>query len=133
MASDGTESVEATVTYEVLDTTRDTGDPVFRVRVQETGSKMDAILDRAERVIRVWHVRSERRGDMSQMLDGLVSELGWTDVCFLSPLDDLKEDGATRLIDRLDGFEKVTETIKRPDGKREKQDRYVGTWAVGSS
>lgn len=119
-----------TVTYEGLDRTEDTGDPVIRVRVRGTPSKMDTILDRENRTINVWHVNSERTGDMKRMLNGVVSQLGWTSVCFLSPLDDLKADHQTQLKDRLDGFEPTTETIEHPDGREEEQLRYVGEWNV---
>lgn len=117
---------------ELLARTDDTDDPVVRLSFEDTGSFMVVILPGDEPgELRVANVASRRRGDMKLMLDEAVAQTGRSVVMFLTPLDDLKEPGATTLIERLEGFEEgVVEGVELPDGRVEDIEFYRGEWRV---
>ena len=117
-----------TVTFAGIATTEDTGDPVIRASITDTKSYMDMILDRAEQTIRVWLVESQSQGDMKRMLDETVTQVGWNDVIFLSPLDDKKFDALPTLKERLQGFEKRVEEHESPEGELFEQEQYISRW-----
>lgn len=121
------------IAYGTIATTRDTNDPVMKVKKGE--STMTFIIDSQAECVNVWHVESENDGDFKAMMDDLISSLKVNWVQFISPFGDQekqvanevysrmgveKEAGfevgedATHLSDVLDGFERVEE---QHDGK----------------
>lgn len=119
------------LTFDRLATTEDSADPVIHAELPDTASYANIIycgsLDPAE--LRVAHVASRRQGDMAVILDEVVEQTGVTLVRFLTPLDELKDDGATNLMDRLDGFTEATETVTH-DGDELEVESYVGEWRL---
>lgn len=117
------------LTFDRLATTEDSTDPVIHAELPDTESYANIIycgsLDPAE--LRVAHVASRRQGDMAVILDEVVEQTGVTLVRFLTPLDGLKDEGATKLMDRLDGFTEAVETVTH-DGDELEVESYVGEW-----
>lgn len=120
------------LTFEQIDTTEDTGDPVIQADLPDTGSWLIVIPDPFPdpECLRVQQVDSKRRGDMKTMLDEIVTQLGQTTLRFMNPLDELKSGDAPRLKDRLYGFESDRETFEKPSGEEITVETYVGEWVV---
>lgn len=118
------------LTFERIATTEDTGDPVIHATFSDVGSFANIVVDQEDELLRVTHVDSEVRGDMKRILDEVVEQIGWTRVRFMLPLDDMKAEGTQKLIDRLNGFEKMIEEVESPDGDTMKVDSYDGEWKI---
>lgn len=119
------------LTYEKIATTEDTDDPVINAKLEDTGSWMNIIVDSEDEIIRVAHVVSKRKGDMSTILDDVVQQLELDHVQFVHPLDDmLGREPGERLLDKLHGFEERTLDISDHERPVDQIDVYEGTWQL---
>lgn len=116
------------LTFNRINTTEDTGDPVIRAELEDVGSRMDFIVLSDENLIRVWYVQSKHKGDMKIMLDEVTNQLGFNNVDFLEP------DTSHELFDKsieevLDGFERKEEIVDRTsEGDPIKSTYLTGKW-----
>lgn len=142
------------LSFEQIAQTQDTGDPVIRGALEDTGSWVTFTPDPYPdpEVIRIQHVESKHRGDMATMLDEIVTQLDQQTVRFMNPLDDLEESFDTShpnslrptpgmvsgdasapgqenesLLDRLHGFEPDVERFTHK-GEEIEIESYVGEW-----
>jgi hypothetical protein len=119
------------VNAEIIARTEDTDDPVCEIKLEDSGSFIHTIVDHQEECIRIMMVESRVKGDMSRLLDTWVKQFEYDEVRFMNPLDELKT--GEKLIDKLDGFEKMTEEISeemKKDTGHDKVEAYVGEWEV---
>ena len=127
--TDDSERPSRRLSFEKIAETEDTGEPVIEARFEDTASFLNVILDQENEVLRVAHVQSNYQGDMKRMMDEIVSQIGWNDVRFLTPLTEF----GSPLEDRLEGFEKQTEELPDDAPAKEHQQEIevlVGTWEV---
>lgn len=116
------------LTFNRINTTEDTEDPVIRAELEDVGSRMDFIVLPDENLIRVWYVQSKHKGDMKIMLDEVTNQLGFNNVDFLEP------DTSHELFDKsieevLDGFERKEEIVDRTsEGDPIKSTYLTGKW-----
>lgn len=86
-----------------------TAHSVFHAEFDDTGSWLRFIPDSERDVLRITHVESRLKGDMSTIIDHIVPQVETNNVRFMIPLDG-------PLSDKLNDFELVEETLPGPDG-----------------
>lgn len=134
------------LTFEQIDTTHDTGDPVIQAQLQDTNSLAIFTINYHWDAVMIHLVDSFREGDMSVLLDEIVRQAPTSGgnsgfVVFTNPLDwspyESDRVGDRGLFDKLDGFEKTEiEPEELPDDGAEVPTgdavrAYVGVWHAG--
>ena len=97
------------ITIEQIDTTRDTGEPVFRAE-SDRAECIFVFPREADRDMIIHNIRSEERGGMSELLDHICRKYECSLLRFSTPLNDI-------LYDRLHGFEEKSEMVDTTNGE----------------
>lgn len=113
------------LSYDRIATTEDTGDPVIRAELEDTGSYVNVIVA-GDGIIRIANVESRYQGDMKTIVDDLVDQLETERIWFMNPLTEF----GSNLEQRLHGFEKKTVDIHSPGTDVDKIEVLEGEWLM---
>jgi hypothetical protein len=102
-------------------TTQDTGESVFRAKSDK--ARMEFLFSTTTEHDMIIHmVTSEEPGGMSELLDYICGKYDCEHLRFSTPI-------GTALQEKLNGFEKVIETVER-DGRNMRWECFDGHWNV---
>lgn len=112
------------LTFDKIDTTKEEELAVIKGELQDTGSNVVFMLDDEDDVILVHMASANYDGDMSTILDEIVSQTDRSRIWFMNPLEQqMGDDDHTPLLDLLDGFEVTTREMNG-----EVVTMYEGEW-----
>lgn len=118
--------MKRTLSFDRIATTEESEDPVIKAVFPDSGSFMVFNVDRDSHLIRITHVKSEIEGDMKKMIDEITEQIGIYHIRFMNPVDHLTP--GKRLLDVLDGFEKIVVDMRDLDSPLDEIDAYDGIW-----